>query len=98
MVQKIVDAIDNNNEKYILGKTVSVPATFFKPAKEKNDSDCIALEMEFSAICYVSEKLGTKCGGILIISDTEEHSLLDDQSLVHKKWENSFKIIKGSFE
>lgn len=54
--------------------------------------------MEFSAICYVLEKLGMKCGGILIISGTEEHSLLDDQALVYKKWENSFKILKGSFE
>lgn len=95
LLKKIVNVIDKNNEKYNLGKTVSVPSTFFQPSKENLDTDCIALEMEFSSICYVSEKLEMKCGGILIISDNEEHSLLDDQSLVYKKWINSFIMLKN---
>jgi purine-nucleoside phosphorylase len=94
MLQKIVNAVEKNNERYILGKTVSVPSTFFQPPKEKLDTDCIALEMEFSSICYVSEKLEMKYRGILIVSDNEEHSFLDDQSLVYKKWIDSFKMLK----
>lgn len=97
-MQKIVTAVDKNNERYILGKTVSVPSTFFQPPKEKLDADCIALKMEFSSICYVSEKLKMKCAGIFIISDNGEHSLLDDQSLVYKKWTNSFKMLKHYFD
>lgn len=94
LVQKIIDTMDKNKESYIVGKTISVPSTFFHPSKEKIDEDCIALEMEFSSICYVAETLEMKCGGILIISDNEGHSLLDDQSLVYEKWTNSFIMLK----
>jgi len=98
VTQKIKNALDINNEIYIEGKSVSVPSTFFQPPKDKLDVDNIALEMEFSSISYLSEKLGMKCGGILIISDNEEHSLLEDKTLVYKKWINSFKILKKHFD
>lgn len=98
VVKKIKNALDINNEKYMEGKSVSVPSTFFQPAKDKLDDDNIALEMEFSSICHLSDKLGMKCGGILIISDNEEHTLLDDKTLLYKRWVNLFGILKRYFD
>jgi Purine-nucleoside phosphorylase len=98
VTENIKRALDVYGEKYIEGKSVSVPSTFFQPAKEKLDIDTIALEMEFSAICYLSEKLGMNCGGVLIISDNEDHTLLDDRTLLYKNWVNLFKILKKYFD
>lgn len=98
IVQKIKNALDINNKQYYVGKTVSVPCTFFHPNRNEVDTDSIALEMEFSSLCYISEKLEMKCGGILIISDNEEHSLLEDNTVVYNNWFNSFKILKKYFD
>lgn len=82
-------------EKYFEGKTVSVPCTFAHPDKSKYDEDIIGLEMELSAIFHFSSELGIQCAGILVVSDTQDHGLLDDRTIVDEKWVNGFKVIQS---
>ena len=91
----IKNALDTNKEKYYEGKTVSVPSTFFHPSKTKFDEDVIALEMEFSSVCHISKMLNMKCGGVFIVSDNEDHTLLEDRTVVNRRWLSIFKMIKG---
>ncbi|HAX73156.1 MAG TPA: hypothetical protein DCY20_06495 [Firmicutes bacterium] len=94
MIQAIKTALHLNKEAYVEGKTVSVPCTFFHPSSEKFDHDVVALEMELSTVCYVAHKLGMKCGAVLIISDNEEHTLLDDRTILYRRWMQVFKCLK----
>jgi len=80
------------------GKTVSVPTTFWHPDHNRFDKDAIALEMEYSAFCYFSMKLAMDVSGILVISDTIEHSLLDDRSLRYNNILKAFELVLAKFE
>lgn len=73
-----------------IGHSVSVPATFWHPDHNKIDSDVIALEMEFSSLCYFSMRTGIKSAGVLVISDTKNKDLLMDQTL---RYENIYKVF-----
>jgi len=92
--ERIERTFTKSNESYLEGKTVSVPCTFAHPDKSKYDKDVVGLEMELSSIFHFSKKLGMKCAGILVVSDTKDHGLLDDRTLVDKKWVNAFKVIQ----
>jgi nucleoside phosphorylase len=98
IVGNVKKVFDNKNIEYDEGKTISVPCTFFHLDYKKFDIDVIAAEMEFSSICYISEKIGLKCGGILIISDNKDHSLLDDRTEFYRRWVECFKVVKESLE
>lgn len=63
------------------GRTVSVPTVFWRLDGGRFDPGIIALEMELSAFIHFTARLGLKSAGLLIISDTVNHSLLDDQTL-----------------
>jgi len=92
--KKIEQSFRVIEESFFEGKTVSVPCTFAHPDKSKYDEDVIALEMELSAAFHFSRQLGIQCAGILVISDTYDHGLLDDRTIVYKKWVNAFKVIQ----
>lgn len=91
---KIEHSFGAAGERYFHGKTVSVPCTFAHPDKSKYDKDVIGLEMELSSILHFSKRLGILCAGVLVISDTKDHGLLDDRTIVDKKWVNGFKVIQ----
>lgn len=95
---KIKDILNRSGEKYLEGKTVSVPSTFSQPNRSKYDKDLVALEMEFSSVCYFAHKFNIKCAGILVISDTANHDLLDDQDLRYKRITQVFEIVKRAFD
>ncbi len=89
---KIVQALEENNQKYFRGITISVASLFWRPEKllKSMDNNAIALEMEFASFCCFSKKLGIASAGVLIISDTKSHSLLDDTRL---RTENMLKVF-----
>lgn len=93
--KKILDILDENKVDCKEGLTVSVPTTFWRLDNSKFDCNIIALEMELSAFFHFSYKLGLKTAGILVISDTINHSLLDDQTLRFKNIISTFSIIKS---
>ena len=92
--QKIMDILLKNNVNFIEGLTVSVPTTFWRLDGSKFNSNIIALEMELSAFIHFSLKLELKSAGILIISDTINHSLLEDQTLRFDNIVSTFLMIK----
>lgn len=92
LITNLVEA----NVEFKEGLTVSVPTTFWRLAGEKFDSNIIALEMELSAFIHFTSKLEVKSAGVLIISDTINHSLLDDQTLRFKNIANLFSVIKAT--
>lgn len=92
---KVEQSLITTEERYSTGKTVSVPCTFAHPDKSKYDEDVIGLEMELSSILHFSKQLGIQCAGILVISDTKDHGLLDDQTLVDNKWTNVFTMMQS---
>jgi hypothetical protein len=94
-MMKIEHSFELAEERYIQGKTVSVPCTFAHPDESKYDNDVIGLEMELSSILYFSNQLGIQCAGVLVISDTKDHGLLDDRTIVDMKWVNCFKVIQS---
>lgn len=96
--KKIEQSLRVIEETYFEGKTVSVPCTFAHPDKSKYDEDVIALEMELSAIYHFSRQLGIQCAGILVVSDTKDHGLLDDRTVVYEKWVNGFKAIQSGIQ
>jgi purine-nucleoside phosphorylase len=96
--EKIKNILEKNNEDYLEGKSVSVPSSFCHPDNSKYDKDVVALEMEFSSVCYFTKKFNIKCAGVFVISDTSNHSLLDDQNKRFENIINSFEIIKDDLD
>jgi len=90
---KIIQTLEDNNHKYFRGITISVASLFWRPEKliKAIDTNAIALEMEFASFCCFSKKLGIASAGVLIISDTNSHSLLDD---THLRTENMLKVFE----
>ena len=88
----IIKVLEENNHKYFRGMTISVASLFWRPKKliESMNTNAIALEMEFASFCCFSKKLGIASAGVLIISDTKFHSLLDDTRL---RTENMLKVF-----
>lgn len=93
--KRILDLLYENKVDFKEGLTVSVPTTFWRLDNSKFDSNIIALEMELSAFFHFTHKLGLKSAGILVISDTINHSLLDDQTLRFTNIISTFTIIKS---
>jgi hypothetical protein len=93
--KRVFDLLNEHKVDLKEGLTVSVPTTFWRLDNSKFDSDIIALEMELSAFFHFSYKLRLKAAGILIISDTINHSLLDDQTLRFTNIISTFSIIKS---
>ena len=95
--KKILDLLDEHKVDFKEGLTVSVPTVFWRLDNNKFDSNIIALEMELSAFLHFSYKLELRSAGILVISDTINHSLLDDQTLRFANIINTFSIIKSKW-
>lgn len=93
---RITKSFDKENLKYKKGTTISVPTTFWHPSETKYDKNAIALEMEFSSLCHFSQKLSIKSAGVLVISDTSNHSLLDNRELRYKNIFKAFSVIKNN--
>lgn len=89
----ILNVFNENKVDFQEGLTVSVPTTFWRLRNDKFNPDIIALEMELSSFIHFTFKLELKAAGILVISDTINHSLLDDQTIRFKSIVNVFKII-----
>ncbi|MEN6462254.1 MAG: hypothetical protein ABFC94_12905 [Syntrophomonas sp.] len=78
------------------GDTVSVPTTFYHPSSDKYDREVIALEMELASLCHYAFKTGIKACGVLVVSDTENHSLLADHELTNRNIIRAFQMIYES--
>ena len=90
--------MQKKGEKYFEGKTVSVPSTFSQPDKSRHDNDVMALEIEFSSVCYFANAFNIACAGVLVISDTANHDLLDEQKLRHENILKAFELIKNELK
>lgn len=54
--------------------------------------------MEFSSICYYANEFNIECAGVLVVSDTVNHDLLDEQNLRYKNIIKVFELIKNELE
>ena len=91
--KRIIKSLISAGEDFKEGTTISVPTTFWHPDESKYDQEAIALEMEFASLCYFSSKFNIKTAGLLVVSDTANHSLKDDPTLRYKNIIKGFEIL-----
>jgi len=96
MVEMISAALRQRSIPFRTGKSVSVPATFWHGDEAQIDPDVIALELEFAAFCHCSHAVGIKAGGLLVISDTRDHGLLEKRIPCDHILVDAFRAVKAN--
>jgi purine-nucleoside phosphorylase len=81
-----------------IGKSVSVPATFWHGDERRIDPNVLALELELASLCYCAKKLGMKAAGLLVISDTREQRLVDKRPSIDSTMINVFQSLRSSLQ
>jgi hypothetical protein len=94
MVESMATALAGRSIPFRRGKSVSVPATFWHGDETQIDPDALALELEFAAFCHCARTVGLKAGGLLVISDTRDHGLLDKRIPCDRKMVEAFRAVK----
>jgi len=98
MTDRIAAALQRGRVPFRLGKSVSVPATFWHGDEKQIDPDTIALELEFAAFCHCAQSVGIKAGGLFVISDTKTQGLLDKTIPCDPRMLEAFRAVKGHAE
>jgi hypothetical protein len=75
--EDVAAALRSAGLSFHTGTSVSVPATFWHGDESRIDPDALALELEFAAFCHCARAAGLRTAGLLVISDTRDHGLLD---------------------
>ncbi len=98
MTEMISGVLQRHLIPFRIGKSVSVPATFWHGDESRIDMDAIALELEYAAFCHCAHSVGIKAGGLFVISDTKEHGLLDKRPPRDPIMIKAFRAIKEHLE
>jgi uridine phosphorylase len=88
-------ALADVGEEYVEGPTVSVPAVLWHGDRRRRAPEAIAVEIELAAFCHCAERLDLPAAGLLVISDTADHTLRDNQDIRYTRTVAAFKALSG---